>query len=102
MGYRFSIVIACTILLSAPPCADAQAKRRVFVLHSGMHVILAPADKDHAARTLKELLGKRGIAARDLVALDSPFPTATNKDWVPKAGLVILLESVLSFLGRRD
>jgi hypothetical protein len=88
-----SIIVGFTILLALCPFAEAQAKRRVFVLHSGMHIILAPLDKNHAARTMKELLRKRGIAGRDLVALESPFPTATWKDMVPKDGLVIYLES---------
>ncbi|MBI1831800.1 MAG: hypothetical protein HYR84_10155 [Planctomycetes bacterium] len=92
MPIRSTILLLGIILITAAP-ADAQTKRRVFVLHSGMHVVLAPKDKDHAARTLKEILQNRGIAARDLVALDSPFPTASWEEMVPKQGLVIYFES---------
>jgi hypothetical protein len=89
-----SVTVAIALLFALATAADAQTKRRVFVLHSGMHVILAPKDKDHAARTLKEILGKRGVMERDLVALDSPFPTATWENMIPKDGLVIYLDSV--------
>ncbi len=90
---RDHLSIILGVLMACTPLASAQDKRRVFVLHSGMHVILAPKDKDHAARTMKELLTKRGIPARDLVALDSPFPTATFKDMIPKDGLAIYFGS---------
>jgi hypothetical protein len=98
MRLWFSIALGFAIFPVICPHAEAQsktpaAKRRVFVLHSGMHIILAPKDKNHAARTMKELLSKRGISARDLVALDCPYPTATFKEMVPKDGLVIYLES---------
>jgi len=92
MSIRFCILLVGGFLF-ATSSADAQTKRRVFVLHSGMHVILAPKDKDHAARTLKEILKKRGIAARDLVHLDSPFPTASWQEMVPMGGLVIYLDA---------
>ena len=88
-----SVALSLVILLQAATSAEAQTKRRVFVLHSGMHIILAPEDKNHAARTLKEILSKRGIAERDLVALESPYPTATWSDVIPKDGLIIYLES---------
>ena len=90
---RISFITAFILAWMSPTMADAQTKRRVYVLHSGMHVIIAPKDKDHAARTLKEVLADRGIAKRDLVAIDSPFPTASWKEMVPKDGLVIYLES---------
>jgi hypothetical protein len=88
-----AITLGIALLLAVGPFSEAQAKRRVYVLHSGMHVILAPKDKNHAARTLKEVLSKRGIAERDLVALESPFPTATWDEMIPKGGLIIYLES---------
>lgn len=98
MRYWVTIALGFTILLGSCAFTEAQpttpaAKRRVFVLHSGMHIILAPKDKNHAARTMKELLSQRGISERDLVALDCPFPTATFKEMMPKDGLVIYLES---------
>jgi hypothetical protein len=98
MRLWLSIALGFAIFPAICPLAEAQtkmpaAKRRVFVLHSGMHIILAPKDKNEAATTMKEMLSQRGIRARDVVALDSPFPTATFKEMVPKAGLVIYLES---------
>ncbi len=69
-------------------------KRRVFVLHPGMHVILAPADKNRSARTLKAKLIEKGIDSRDIVALESPFPTATFSNMVPREGLMIYIGSV--------
>ena len=75
--------------------AEAPAKkRRVFVLHAGMHVILAPDDKNHAPRKLKATLIERGIDARDIVALESPFPTATLSNMIPREGLMIYIGSV--------
>jgi hypothetical protein len=91
MNYLALLTIA--ILFASSPFAEGQTRRRVYVLHSGMHIILAPKDKNHAARTLKEVLSKRGIAERDLVALESPFPTATWSEMIPKEGLVLYLES---------
>jgi hypothetical protein len=70
-----------------------EAKRRVFVVHSGMHIVLAPADKNQAARTLKEILPQRGIAERDVVALDCPYPTASWQNMVPRDGLLLYLDS---------
>lgn len=69
-------------------------KRRGYVLHAGMHVILAPEDKNHAPRTLKANLIERGIDPRDIVALDSPFPTATFSNMVPREGLMIYIGAV--------
>lgn len=90
---HLTCTFALTLALLWTTAAEAQTKRRVYVLHSGMHVILAPKDKDHAARTLSEVLKKSGIAERDCVFLDSPFPTATWSEMVPKDGLVIYLNS---------
>src|SRR6516162_6699940 len=98
MRYWVSIALGFMIRLGTCAFTEAQSKtpaaeRRVFVLHSGMHIILAPKDKNLAARIMKELLSQRGISERDLVALDCPYPTATFKEMVPKDGLVIYLES---------
>jgi hypothetical protein len=86
--------IALLLLLAANLHAQTpEPKRRVFVVHSGMHIILAPADKNHAARTLKEMLPARGIADRDVVALECPYPTASWQNVVPRDGLMLYLES---------
>jgi pimeloyl-ACP methyl ester carboxylesterase len=89
--HRWPIIIVALLIVCST--ASAQTKRRVFVLHSGMHIILAPEDKNHAAKALKKLLKERGIAERNLVALDSPYPTASWDDMVPKGGLMLYLES---------
>src|SRR4051794_33516363 len=81
------------LLIVSTQAALAQSKRRVYVLHSGMHIILAPTEKNHASRTLREELLKRGVADADVVALDSPFPMATFSDPVPRDGLLIYLGS---------
>jgi len=85
-----------TLLLFLAANLNAQtpeAKRRVFVVHSGMHIVFAPADKNHAARTLKEILPARGIADRDVIALDCPYPTASWQNVVPRDGLMLYLDS---------
>jgi hypothetical protein len=86
--------LSVLLLLILAMNVQAQApKRRVFVVHSGMHIIFAPADKNEAARTLKAILPKCGIADRDVVMLDCPFPTATWQNMVPRDGLLMYLES---------
>src|SRR6185369_8940597 len=90
MKYLFSLALIFAGLVTR---ADAQEKRRVYVLHSGMHTLFSPADKNNSARTMKEQLAKRGILERDLVFLESPFPTATLDDAIPQDGLKIYLGS---------
>src|SRR6266849_3479115 len=60
-----------------------EAKRRVYVLHSGVHTILADPRKNIAAEKLREGLQKRGVAAKDIVVLDNPYPTATLRKMFP-------------------
>jgi hypothetical protein len=87
------MLLACSWQSAQAQMEVAREKRRVYVLHSGMHIVLAPRDKDFAARTMKQLLQERGIPKRDIVALDSPFPTASWSDPVPRDGLLIYLGS---------
>jgi hypothetical protein len=64
--------------------ADAPAKtgppkspaRRVYVLHSGVHTILANPNKNIFAESMRDMLKKRGIADQDIVVLENPYPTA--------------------------
>src|SRR5262245_25828217 len=86
-------IISLGLILAVASGAHAQEKRRVYVLHSGMHTLLAPSDKNNAARTMKEQLSKRGIPERDLVFLESPFPTATIEHAIPREGLKIYIGS---------
>src|SRR5436309_8898512 len=60
----------------APP-----AKRRVYVLHSGVHTILANPEKNTAAIQIGLGLLKRGVSPRDVVWLENPFPHAEK--WNP-------------------
>src|SRR5262245_40367476 len=53
-----------------------ESKRRVYVLHSGVHTILSDPRKNIAAEKLKAGLEKRGVSAKDIVVLDNPYPTA--------------------------
>jgi hypothetical protein len=69
------------------------SKRRVYVLHAGMHIVLAPADKNYYVGTLRELLLKRGVQASDIVGLECPYPTASWSDVAPREGLVLYLGS---------
>jgi pimeloyl-ACP methyl ester carboxylesterase len=85
--------MAMVLVLTVAPVAEAQTKRRVFVLHSGMHIILAHPDPNSAGLSLKKQLVGRGINNRDIILLDSPFPRASFKEMVPRAGLILYLES---------
>ncbi|MBM4072601.1 MAG: hypothetical protein FJ271_27290 [Planctomycetes bacterium] len=71
----------------------AKSKRRVYVLHSGVHTILADPWKNVAADTLKAGLVARGVTARDIVVLDNPYPTATWRNMFPKECLTMFAAS---------
>jgi pimeloyl-ACP methyl ester carboxylesterase len=77
----------------AQPAPEKKAPRRVYVLHSGMHIIFAPTNKNHCVETLHAELLRRGIPERDIVALDSPFPQATWSDVFPKEGWLLYLNA---------
>jgi hypothetical protein len=74
----------------APPQKD---RRRVFIMHSGVHTILANPNKNIAAASLKEGLLQRGISAKDIVVLDNPYPTATWRNMFPVECLTMFAES---------
>src|SRR4051812_1895504 len=99
---RRCTMIVITLLFSAGSWLTEQVqaqteatpgKRRVYVLHSGMHIILAPADKNQAVVSLKQMLRERGIPSTDIVPLDCPYPTASWSDVVPRDGLLLYLAS---------
>lgn len=79
--------------LGLPTLALAQAPRRVFVLHSGVHIYYAHPDKDFAAKVLRRDLLARGVAARDVAILPSPFPAASKDDKFPRDGMLMFLDS---------
>jgi hypothetical protein len=93
MRYCIALCLAWSLLASIAQAQETAAKRRVYVLHSGMHIIFAQTDKNYAARTMKKVLMDRGIPERDLIQMESPFPTATWSNMIPKEGLVIYLGS---------
>jgi hypothetical protein len=70
-------------------------RRRVYVMHSGVHTILANPDKNIAASSLKEGLLQRGVAARDIVVLENPYPTATWRNMFPVECLTMFAESAM-------
>lgn len=68
--------------------------RRVFALHSGVHIKLGHPDKNYAAQRLRRELFYRDVPDRDLVVLDCPFPEAKWTDIVPRDGVRMFLDSV--------
>jgi len=81
------VVIAADVRADPPP-------RRVYALHSGVHIFLAHPDKNHAAKVLRNELLRRGVAERDLIVLDCPFPDASWKNMVPRDGVMMFLDSM--------
>jgi pimeloyl-ACP methyl ester carboxylesterase len=75
------------------PAPDVLAPRRVYVLHSGVHVILSKAGKNGAAERLRQQLLRRGIAERDVIVLENPFPAASWSDVLPRESILMFLES---------
>jgi hypothetical protein len=63
--------------------AKEESKRRVYVLHSGVHTILADPRKNIAAERIRDGLVKRGVSTKDIVVLDNPYPTANLKKMFP-------------------
>jgi pimeloyl-ACP methyl ester carboxylesterase len=76
------------------PAAAVKPPRRVYVLHSGLHTILSDPVKNIAAQKIREGLHKRGVADKDLVVLDNPFPTASWKSLFPFQGFTMFFDSI--------
>ncbi|MCI0682947.1 MAG: hypothetical protein L0Y71_12660 [Gemmataceae bacterium] len=98
---RFSLLAALlavgqTSEVSKPSQVSAVGgpPRRVFALHSGVHILLAHPDKNHAAKRFHADLRRRGVPARDLIVLDCPFPEASWKNIVPRDGVLMFLDSM--------
>jgi pimeloyl-ACP methyl ester carboxylesterase len=89
------LLLVCLLCLGAQP-ADQKpvAKRRVFVLHGGLHTILANPKKNATALRLAECLADRGVPRRDIIVLDNPFPTASWKDLFPREAFTMFFESL--------
>lgn len=67
-----------------PAKDDAKvSKRRVYVLHSGIHTILSNPEKNIAAISIRDGLKERGVDEKNIVVLPNPFPTANWKSMFP-------------------
>jgi hypothetical protein len=77
------------------PAKAEETKRRVYVLHSGVHTILADPRKNIAAERLKEGLEKRGVSPKDIVVLENPYPTANLRKMFPLQLVALFGESAL-------
>lgn len=73
--------------------ATAQMPRRVYVLHSGVHLVISDPDKNAPAELLRSGLAERGVPKRDLIVLESPFPKASWKHPFPREAVRIFLDS---------
>ncbi len=75
---------------TGPPKRPA---RRIYVLHSGVHTILANPNKNIFAESMRDMLKKRGIAERDIVVLENPYPTARWINMFPTECLTMFMAS---------
>jgi hypothetical protein len=80
---------------SRPSPLVAKDRRRVYVMHSGVHTILANPNKNIAADSLKAGLLQRGVPEKNIVVLDNPYPTATWRNMFPAECLTMFAESAL-------
>jgi len=60
-----------------------ESRRRVYVLHSGVHTILSDPRKNIAAEKLRGGLLKRGVSEKDIVVLENPYPNANWRKMFP-------------------
>jgi len=86
-------ILAALLILVVPSVAAADGPRRVFVLHSGVHIYYSNPDKDYAAKVMRRELLSRGIPERDIVIVPNPFPTASKDDPFPREGLLMFLDA---------
>ncbi|MFO0964958.1 MAG: hypothetical protein U0793_05120 [Gemmataceae bacterium] len=73
---------------------EPRPKRRVFVLHSGIHTILANPSINIGAERLAEGLKRRGVRGEDVVVLSNPFPKASWKSMFPREAVVMYFDSL--------
>jgi hypothetical protein len=84
---------------AAADAAPSQAKstdkaRRVYLLHSGLHTILSDPAKNIAAETLRDGLLKRGVADKDVIVLENPFPYASWRSLLPFESIAMFFDSI--------
>jgi pimeloyl-ACP methyl ester carboxylesterase len=87
IGIGFVLTSPCQADKTAEPAKPValkeESKRRVYVLHSGVHTILSESHKNIAAERIREGLEKRGVSSKDIVVLDNPYPTANWRKMFP-------------------
>jgi hypothetical protein len=88
-------LLTAALLLAACGNANADpAPRRVYVVHSGVHIFFAHPDKNHAALVFRDELRRRDVPDRDIVVLECPYPEASWQNLVPRDGVVMFLEAM--------
>src|SRR5262249_15777832 len=77
----------------AKPGPRQPLKRRIYVLHSGVHTILAHPNKNIFVENIRDMLTKRGLPEKDIVLLDNPYPTARWYNMFPTECLTMFMAS---------
>jgi hypothetical protein len=79
----------------APPSTveTGKSKRRVYVLHSGVHTISSAADGSDFCTVMRAALLRRGISIKDIVILDNPYPRAKWYNMFPKECLTLFMST---------
>jgi len=80
--------------ISSPFDKRGEKPRRLYVLHSGIHTIVANPSVNISAERLEKGLRDRGVAPQDIVAMTNPFPKATWKSMFPKEAIEMFLDSL--------
>lgn len=65
------------------------APRRVFVLHSGIHTVIANPEINISAQRLEAGLKKRGVESRDIIVMTNPFPKASWSNPFPREAVAL-------------
>lgn len=80
-------------VLTLPTLPHGTAKRRVYLLHSGVNTISSVARRNDFGETMRVSLLKRGVSIKDIVVLDSPYPRATWYNMFPRECLTLFMAS---------
>src|SRR4051794_31584825 len=98
MNRAVRLLLLVVVLAISPSAADvgekAKVKRRVFVVHSGIHTILANPSLNIGAERLADGLIRRGISPADVVIMSNPFPRATWSNMFPREAIEMYFESM--------
>jgi hypothetical protein len=91
IGCLVGIIIGLASATS--PAAADEAPRRVYVLHPGIRLVVSRYGKNAHAEQLRQELLQRGIADRDIVVLENPYPAASVQDVFARESATMFLES---------